>query len=75
MGCNLCANTGYRGRLAILEVLQVTDAIRGLTVERSSAEVIKRQAVAEGMRTLREDGLIKALEGLTSVEEVLRVVA
>jgi type IV pilus assembly protein PilB len=75
VGCNHCANTGYRGRLAILEVLYVTDAIRGLTVERSSAEVIKRQAVAEGMRTLRQDGLIKALEGLTSVEEVLRVVA
>jgi type IV pilus assembly protein PilB len=75
VGCNGCGNTGFRGRLAIVEVLHVTDAIRGLTVERSSAEVIKRQAVAEGMRTLREDGLIKALEGLTSVEEVLRVVA
>jgi type IV pilus assembly protein PilB len=75
VGCNACAKTGYRGRLAILEVLQVTDAIRGLTVERFAAEVIKRQAVAEGMRTLREDGLMKALEGLTSVEEVLRVVA
>ncbi len=75
VGCNACANTGYRGRLAIVEVLPVTDAIRGLTVERSASEVIKRQAIAEGMRTLREDGLSKALEGLTSVEEVLRVVA
>jgi type IV pilus assembly protein PilB len=75
VGCPACANTGYRGRLAVLEVLQVTDAIRGLTVERSPAEVIKRQAIADGMRTLREDGLSKALEGLTSVEEVLRVVA
>jgi type IV pilus assembly protein PilB len=75
VGCNACAGTGYRGRLAIVEVLKVTDEIRGLTVEHRSAEVIKKQAIAQGMRTLREDGLKKALDGITSVEEVLRVVA
>jgi type IV pilus assembly protein PilB len=75
VGCNHCAQTGYRGRLAILEVLKMSDAIRGLTVEHRSAEVIKKQAIQEGMRTLREDGFAKALEGITSVEEVLRVVA
>ena len=75
VGCNHCAGTGYRGRLAIVEVLRMTDAIRGLTVEHRSAEVIKKQAIEEGMTTLREDGLSKALQGMTSVEEVLRVVA
>ena len=69
-----CAGTGYHGRVAIVEVLRVSDEIRRLTVEHSTAEDIKKQAIAEGMRTLREDGLRKALDGLTSVEEVLRVV-
>ena len=75
VGCNACAGTGYRGRLAIVEVLHVTDEIRRLTMEHKPAEDIKKQAVAEGMRTLRDDGMRKALEGQTSVEEVLRVVA
>jgi type IV pilus assembly protein PilB len=75
VGCNACAGTGYRGRVAILEVLRVSDEIRRLTVEHRPAEEIKRQAIADGMKTLREDGLSKALAGMTSVEEVLRVVA
>jgi type IV pilus assembly protein PilB len=75
VGCPACAGTGYRGRLAIVEVLRVSDEIRRLTVERRPAEELKKQAIVEGMRTLREDGLRKALDGQTSVEEVLRVVA
>jgi type IV pilus assembly protein PilB len=75
VGCTACAGTGYRGRLAIVEVLRFSDELRRLTVERRPAEDIKRQAIVEGMKTLREDGLQKALEGQTSVEEVLRVVA
>jgi type IV pilus assembly protein PilB len=74
VGCNACAGSGYRGRLAIIEVLRVSDEIRRLTVERYPAEDIKKYAIAEGMRTLREDGLQKVFAGLTSVEEVLRVV-
>jgi type IV pilus assembly protein PilB len=74
VGCSACAGTGYHGRVAIIEVLRVTDEIRRLTAEHATAEDIRRQALAEGMRTLREDGLRKALAGLTSVEEVLRVV-
>jgi type II secretory ATPase GspE/PulE/Tfp pilus assembly ATPase PilB-like protein len=54
--------------------MRVSDEIRRLTAEHSTAEDIKKQAIAEGMRTLREDGLRKALAGVTSVEEVLRVV-
>ncbi|MEX2394271.1 MAG: GspE/PulE family protein [Actinomycetota bacterium] len=74
-GCNQCAGTGYKGRVAILEVLRMSDEIRRLTVERRPSEEIRKQAMVEGMRTLREDGLKKALAGITSVEEVLRVVA
>ena len=74
VGCNACAGTGYRGRLAIVEVLRVSEEIRRLTVEHRPSAEIKQQAIVEGMRTLREDGLMKALDGQTSVEEVLRVV-
>jgi type IV pilus assembly protein PilB len=74
VGCSSCAGTGYHGRVAIVEVMRVSDEIRRLTAEHSTAEDIKKQAIAEGMRTLREDGLRKALAGITSVEEVLRVV-
>jgi len=73
-GCNACSGTGYLGRIAIVEVLRLSDEIRRLTVERYPAEDIKKYAIAEGMRTLREDGLYKVLDGLTSIQEVLRVV-
>jgi type IV pilus assembly protein PilB len=73
-GCTACSGTGYKGRIAIVEVLKVSDEIRRLTVERYPAEDIKKYAIAEGMRTLREDGMRKALAGITSIEEVLRVV-
>jgi type II secretory ATPase GspE/PulE/Tfp pilus assembly ATPase PilB-like protein len=60
--------------VAIVEVLRVTEQVRQLTLEHRPAEEIKKQAIVDGMRTLREDGLKKALDGLSSVEEVLRVV-
>jgi type IV pilus assembly protein PilB len=74
VGCSSCAGTGYYGRVAIVEAMRVSDEVQRLTVSRASAEDIKRLAIAEGMRPLRQDGLRKALEGTTSVEEVLRVV-
>jgi len=74
VGCSACSGSGYKGRIAIVEVLKVSDEIRRLTVERYPAEDIKKYAIAEGMRTLREDGMRKALAGITSIEEVLRVV-
>jgi type IV pilus assembly protein PilB len=74
VGCSSCAGTGYTGRIALVEVLRVTEELRRLTAVRATADDIKRQALVEGMRTLREDGLRKALGGHTSVEEVLRVV-
>ena len=73
VGCRSCSNTGYRGRIALHEVMPVSEDIEKLTVERSSAHDVQRVAAAEGMRDLRTDGLGKAAGGLTSVREVLRV--
>jgi type II secretory ATPase GspE/PulE/Tfp pilus assembly ATPase PilB-like protein len=72
-GCRACGNTGYRGRVGIFEVFEVTDPIRDLVAARAPAEELGRAARREGMRTLREDALAKAAEGLTTLEEVLRV--
>ena len=74
VGCNVCAGTGYRGRIAIVEVLRVSPEIQRLTAEGHRPEEIREQAMTEGMRTLRRDGFQKTLEGLTSIEEMLRVV-
>jgi len=73
-GCPACANTGFRGRIGLYEVMQMTEEIERLTVERASADAIKAVAVQQGMMTLRDDGLEKARMGLTSLEEVARVV-
>jgi type IV pilus assembly protein PilB len=73
-GCAACANTGYRGRIGLYEVMQMSEEIERLTVERSSAETIRAVAVQQGMMTLREDGLEKARMGITSLDEVARVV-
>jgi type IV pilus assembly protein PilB len=73
-GCSRCNNTGYRGRLGLYEVMIVSEAIRRLTVERKSADEIGRVAAAEGMKALREDGIDKVLLGMTSVEEIARVI-
>jgi type IV pilus assembly protein PilB len=73
-GCSRCNNTGYRGRLGMYEVMIVSEAIRRLTVERKSADEIGRVAAAEGMKSLREDGIDKVLLGMTSVEEIARVI-
>jgi type IV pilus assembly protein PilB len=74
-GCDRCKGRGYLGRLAIIEALTVSEAIRRLIMKRASAAVIKNQAVNEGMKTLRMAGIDKALEGQTTLEEVLRVAA
>ncbi len=65
--------TGYSGRAAIYELLVVNDEVRALIVKSVEASIIKRKAVEYGMRTLVEDGAIKILEGVTTVEEVFRV--
>jgi type IV pilus assembly protein PilB len=73
-GCSRCNNTGYKGRMGMYEVMIVSEAIRRLTVERKSSDEIARVAQAEGMKMLREDGIDKVLEGMTSIEEVARVI-
>ena len=74
VGCPACANTGFRGRIGLYEVMQMTEEVERLTVERASADAIKAVAVQQGMMTLRDDGLEKVRMGLTSLEEVARVV-
>jgi type IV pilus assembly protein PilB len=70
----VCAKTGYKGRLALHEVMVVSEEIERLAVERASASVIEQVARAEGMVSLRDDGLAKVLAGVTSMDEILRVV-
>lgn len=71
-GCPLCGNTGYKGRVGLFEVLEVTDNIRELILVGASALEIRRKAVEEGMLTLRISGLEKLRLGSTTIEEVLR---
>ena len=74
-GCSYCANTGYRGRIALHEIMPVSEEIEHLVVERRPASDIRAVAISEGMISLREDGLHKVVSGLTTIEEVLRVSA
>ena len=73
-GCGRCGNTGYKGRVGLYEVMVINEGIRKLVLERAPADQIAEVAAQDGMRRLREDGLEKARQGLTSVAEVLRVV-
>ncbi len=74
VGCSACSKTGYKGRLALHEVMAVSEDIERLAVEHASALTISKAALAEGMITLRNDGLSKVKAGQTSMEEILRVV-
>jgi len=72
-GCDKCGDSGYKGRVAIFEVMPITDKIGRLILERSPAGKIEEQAVEDGMIKLLQDGFLKAVEGITTVEEILRV--
>lgn len=72
-GCAKCSDTGYKGRRGIYEVLNVTPQLQQLIIAKASAEQVEGEAVKEGLITMKQDGLIKALQGLTTIEEVLRV--
>jgi type II secretory ATPase GspE/PulE/Tfp pilus assembly ATPase PilB-like protein len=74
MGCNLCTNTGYRGRIGIFEFLIMSEPIRKLLRNHAGANEIKTQAIAEGMVTMKQDGMKKVKEGITSISEVMRSV-
>jgi len=73
-GCNLCANTGYRGRTGLFELMLMSEGIRRMLLSNASASDIRTQALKEGMITMKRDGMMKVKEGITSVSEVLRSV-
>jgi general secretion pathway protein E/type IV pilus assembly protein PilB len=72
-GCEQCRGTGYRGRMGLYELLVTNEKIRDLATQRAASNLIKQAAMESGMQTLREDGWEKVLQGLTTVDEVLRV--
>jgi len=72
-GCKTCRNTGYLGRSGIFEILVVDEAIKDLILSNASSSEIRQAAIKAGMKTLREDGMEKVFEGITSIDEVLRV--
>jgi type II secretory ATPase GspE/PulE/Tfp pilus assembly ATPase PilB-like protein len=72
-GCKLCHNTGYKGRLGVFEVLEVTKEVRKMISAKDDADLINAQAVKEGMKTMLDDALTKVQKGLTTIEEVIRV--
>ena len=74
-GCPACNETGYKGRMALYEVMPISKEIRALVVERVTADRIRSVALEKGMKTLREVGIEKAREGITTLEEVMRVTA
>ena len=72
-GCEHCGHTGYFGRLSIIEVMPMTDALRSLVMRHATASELRAAAITGGMETMYENGLKKAVEGVTTIEEVLRV--
>ena len=73
-GCGRCSGTGYKGRVALVEIMKMSPEIEQLTIEEASTAEIKNVAVEQGMTTMRFDGWDKVKKGTTSIEEVLRVV-
>ena len=73
-GCGNCVNSGYRGRIGIYEIMEITEAIREAMLLRKSSAEIKRLAQFAGMKTMVEDGFTKAFIGITTIEEVFRVI-
>ena len=73
-GCRTCVNTGYSGRIGIFEVLEMEENIQGLVMEKANAIQIEKQAIKDGMTTMLEDGINKVLGGVTTIEEIIRVI-
>ncbi|SNZ06691.1 type IV pilus assembly protein PilB [Persephonella hydrogeniphila] len=73
LGCKICNFTGYKGRTGIHELLKVDEEIKGMLIEKKSTEEIKQTAIQKGMKTLRQDAVMKALEGITTIDEVIKV--
>jgi type IV pilus assembly protein PilB len=73
-GCRRCGGSGYRGRVGLYEVMDVTPEVQAMALERRPAEAMRDLAVAQGMRRLRDDGLEKVKQGRTSIAEIARVI-
>ena len=71
-GCDVCLNTGFKGRVGLYEVMEITDELRELIIIGASAMELRRKAIDLGMITLRESGLYKIREGITTIEEVVK---
>lgn len=71
-GCDNCMNTGYRGRMAIFEIMMLNDDLRDLVIKKVSTSVLRSEARKMGMRTLRESGLLSIYDGVTTIDEVVR---
>ena len=72
-GCEVCNKTGYRGRMGIHELLIGTDEIKRMVQKHSSVEIMREQAMKEGMTTLLQDGILKSLKGFTDFKQIRRV--
>jgi type II secretory ATPase GspE/PulE/Tfp pilus assembly ATPase PilB-like protein len=73
VGCPRCSNSGYRGRIGVHELLECGDRIKSLVKKRADSDELRRQSVADGMTSLRQDGILKVLQGLTDIHEIRRV--
>ncbi len=71
-GCNFCNNTGYKGRSGIFEIMSINDEIRDLVMQHASTEIVRQAAIHNGMRTLRESGLLAVYDGITTIEEIAK---
>ncbi len=73
-GCPVCHYTGYSGRIGIYEIIEMRENIKAAVMSRSNSDYIKELAIKNGMTTMFEDGVKKALKGLTTIDEVIRVI-
>ena len=73
LGCKFCDNSGYKGRTGIFEIMHLSEEVRNLIIQKSSSEKIQQASIKTGMNTMQKDGFNKVLEGITTVEEVSRV--
>jgi len=73
VGCSKCGESGYKGRLGLHELLEGTDPMKSLIKHKSEIEHIRRQAINDGMTTLKQDGILKCIQGLTDLKEVRKV--
>jgi type IV pilus assembly protein PilB len=73
VGCRTCNNSGYKGRVALYEVMRFTEGLKELVLQGASTAELKTAAIKNGMRTLRMSGILKVMDGVTTTEEILRV--